>query len=364
MSSLAAIAGIGFIASFTLCGMIRRHLLARSLLDRPNARSLHTVPTPRGGGLGIVLVVLGGISVMVYAGRLDPMAAVALAGGGALVAWIGWLDDRRDLPVALRLGVHTVASVWLVCWLGGMPLLTVGAHRLSLGLAGGVLAVLATVWAINLYNFMDGIDGLAAGEAGWVGLVAALLLARSSPGLAGVSVLVSAAAAGFLPWNWALARTFMGDVGSGFLGFIFAGLAVASENAQALPALVWLLLLSVFFADSTITLVRRMVRGDRWYAPHTTHAYQRLVQAGWPHVGVTLAVMGLDVGLGAMAWRAAHDPELLVPFLAAASLSLCFLYLLVERRCPMPARHRSEPGQEAEVRRDIKTRAGGTDGPV
>jgi Fuc2NAc and GlcNAc transferase len=345
VSSLAAIAGIGFLASLVLSGATRRYLLARSLLDRPNARSLHTHPTPRGGGLAIVLIVLGGIAAAVRAGRLDPTAAMALAGGGALVAGIGWLDDRRDLPVLLRLGVHTVASVWAVWWLGGMPLLTVGNIRVPLGLPGGVLAVLATVWAINLYNFMDGIDGLAAGEAACVGLLAALLLAPRNPGLAGVSLLVAAAAAGFLPWNWAPARAFMGDVGSGFLGFMFAGLAVASENVQALPALVWLLLLSVFFADSTITLVRRMVRGDRWYAPHRTHAYQRLVEAGWSHSGVTLAVLGLDAGLGAVAWRAAQDPELLAPLLAATALALGVLYLVVESRCPMPASVRSEDEQ-------------------
>ena len=162
-------------------------------------------------------------------------------------------------------------------------------------------------------------------------------------------MLVAAAAAGFLPWNWAPARTFMGDVGSGFLGFMFAGLAVASENVQALPALVWLLLLSVFFADSTITLVRRMLRGDRWYAPHRTHAYQRLVQAGWSHSGVTLAVLGLDAGLGALAWRAAQAPEMLAPLLAATTLALGFLYLAVESRYPMPGRIRSQD-EEGPVR--------------
>jgi Fuc2NAc and GlcNAc transferase len=199
------------------------------------------------------------------------------------------------------------------------------------------LAVLGIVWATNLYNFMDGIDGLAGAEAASVGLLGAALLAPWNPSLAVVAALVAGSAAGFLPLNWAPARIFMGDVGSGFLGFLFAALAVASEHAGALPALIWLLLLGVFFADATITLLRRFVRGDRWYAPHRSHAYQRAVQGGWSHAGVSGAVLGLNAALGAMAWWITREPGLLLPMLAAAGVIMAILYLLLERWIPMPS---------------------------
>jgi Fuc2NAc and GlcNAc transferase len=217
-----------------------------------------------------------------------------------------------------------------------MPELTIGTDGFHLGAAGGAVAVLAVVWGINLYNFMDGIDGLAAGEAVSVGLAAAGLLAARNPPLAAVAVTVAGAAAGFLPWNWHRARIFMGDVGSGFMGFILATLALVSESSGAMPALVWLLLVGVFFADATITLVRRMLRRERWYAPHRVHAYQRAVQGGWSHARVTSFVLVLNGGLALLAWLCVRQPELVPRMLLVTGAGLGSVYLAVERWRPMP----------------------------
>lgn len=334
MTLYLQIAVAALAVTVVLTGLVRRYAVEQSLIDVPNERSSHSMPTPRGGGLAIVLVVIGGITLLATTGRLPQTTGMALAGGGALVASIGWLDDRRSVPAWMRFAVHALAAVWAVGWLGGMPFVTTGADRPYLGIGGSILAVSAVIWAINLYNFMDGIDGLAAVEAVTTGLLGAVLLDARSPGLAAVSVLVAATATGFLPWNWSPARIFMGDIGSGFLGFIFGALAAASETSQALPALMWVVLLGVFFADATITLVRRMARRERWYSAHRSHAYQRAAQSGWSHRRIALAVLGLNLALGLAARWAMGKPELLFPLLAAAGVVLGVIYLLVERRAP------------------------------
>jgi Fuc2NAc and GlcNAc transferase len=338
---LAIIGGCAFLASVMLTRAVLRYALAQSLLDLPNERSSHTQPTPRGGGLGMVLLVLGGLTILAATGVIDSATGVALVGGGGLVALVGWMDDRRHLPAGLRLLCQVGAASWAVAWLGGMPTLSVGTGSASLGIAGTVIATLAIIWAINFYNFMDGIDGLAAGEAASAGLAATILLASRSSPLAAASVIVAGAAAGFLLWNWERARIFMGDVGSGFLGFVFGTLALASENSGALPTLVWLLLVGVFFADATITLFRRIFRREPWYTAHRSHAYQRTVQAGWSHARVTLVVLILNLGLAALAWLATRSPELLPRMLLLAGVILSGVYLAVERWRPMAQWHGS-----------------------
>lgn len=338
MTALLAVLAGGMLASWLLTRAIRRYALARSVLDVPNQRSSHTVPTPRGGGLAIVAVVLAGTALAGAAGALSAAQALALGGGGAMVAAVGWLDDHRHVPAAWRFAVHIVASVWAVGWLGGMPQLELGALRLGLGAGGALLAVAALVWLTNLYNFMDGIDGIAGGEAVAVGGVGgALLWAAGERGLAAVALAAAAAAAGFLVWNWQPARIFMGDVGSGFLGFFFGALALASERAGGPPVLVWILLLGVFVVDATLTLFRRAARGERLHEAHRSHAYQRAVQSGWSHARVAGTVLLLDAllaALGAAAWlRTAWAPAC---FAAGAAL-LLLAYAGVERRRPMSA---------------------------
>lgn len=335
--ALLVIAAAAFVASALLTGAVRRYALARAMLDRPNERSSHRVPTPRGGGLAIALVTLGGALIAGLVGALAPRTAAALVGGGAAVAIVGWIDDARGVSAGVRAAVHAAAAAWAVACVGGLPTLAAGPATLQLGWAGSILAVVGIVWAVNFYNFMDGIDGIAGGEAVVVGVAGALLsLARGQGGLAAVSLAVAGAAAGFLVWNWPPARIFMGDVGSGLLGYLFAVVALASEAAGGAPLLLWLLVLGVFFFDATVTLVRRVARGERWYAAHATHAYQRAVQHGRTHAAVSSTVLALTAGLAAVALLALDRPALVLPALGGGFAALALVYAAVERARPMP----------------------------
>jgi glycosyltransferase WbpL len=329
--TLLVTGAVAFIGTIALTALVRRMVVAEALIDLPNERSSHSTPTPRGGGLAIVLVVLTGVVLLRSAGALPDPMAIAVLGGGAMVAVTGWLDDRRSLGVLVRLTAHLCAAAWALWWLGGMPELIVGREVAYLGLGGTLLAGATIVWATNITNFMDGIDGLAAAEVATVTLGACVLLAPGAPDIAALAALVGGAAAGFLPWNWRPARIFMGDVGSGFLGFVLAVLSVASERAHALPALAWLVLFGVFAFDATTTILRRAWRGERWYTAHRSHAYQRAVQAGYSHARVTAAVVVIDAGLFLLAALGAARPDLLLPAVAAATAACASAYLLVER---------------------------------
>ena len=213
----------------------------------------------------------------------------------------------------------------------------VGASAIHLGLCGGLVAVLAIVWSTNLFNFMDGIDGIAGVEATVVGTIAGTLLVRTAggTGLGFVALAVAGAAAGFLCWNWQPARIFMGDVGSSFLGFVFATLALASERARVLPALVWVILSAAFIVDATVTLLRRIHRGYVSEA-HRTHAYQRAVQSGWSHRNVASAVGVLGIVLGAVAVVATRQPRLLIAGVIVAVTLSAAAYMAVGMRVPFP----------------------------
>lgn len=322
-------------SSCVLTGAIRGYALRNKILDEPNARSLHTEPTPRGGGVAIVVALLASAAGLYFFGDLSPRVTVALF-GAVPVAWIGWLDDRRSVSPIVRGCVHVVSAAWAVYWLGGMSRIEVGGHVLTLGVAGSVLAVTGIVWATNLYNFMDGIDGIAASEAVTVGAIGSALLAwGGAPELATVALATSGASLGFLVWNWSPARIFMGDAGSGVLGFWFGVLAVGSGNAGATPPTLWGLIAGVFVVDATITLVRRASRRERVHVAHRSHAYQRLVQSGWPHWKVTIGVIVINLALGAVAALGQWDPRYELLALGVGFLALGGVYWAVERRKPM-----------------------------
>ncbi len=330
------VTGAAFAAACLGTGLARRYALANAVLDVPNARSSHRVPTPRGGGVAIVAAVLLLIGALVGLGLTPPAAAVALGGGGAAVALVGWLDDHGGVRAIYRAAVHFAAAAWALAWLGGLPTVAVGTEKVALGLAGALLAAVGIVWATNFYNFMDGIDGLAGGEAVTTGGAGgALLLAAGEPGLAAAAFALAGAGAGFLVWNWAPARIFMGDVGSGFLGFSFATLAVASERAGAVPLLVWVLLLGVFVFDATATLLRRAGGGERLHEAHRSHAYQRAVRAGLSHRRVCGTVIAMNLLLALLALVGWRYPVALFPALLTGFALVAVLYLRVERLHPM-----------------------------
>ena len=300
-----------FSASFALTIVLRRYALTRpKLVDMPNERSSHQIPTPRIGGVAIVLTFLAGLPILVSAGLVAPPTAFGLAGGGALVAAVGLLDDRGDVPARWRLLAHFASAAWVLAWLGGGPALQVFGHSVTFGLVDFVLYALYLVWLLNLYNFMDGVDGIAGVEATTVCLGATLVHGLAMPAGAGTAVplLLLSVVLGFLVWNFPPAKIFMGDVGSGFLGITLGALSI--DAAWRAPALFWswVILLGVFVVDATVTLFRRVSRGEKFYIAHRSHAYQYATRKLGSHGRVTVTVglinlfwllpLSLLVGLG------------------------------------------------------------------
>jgi Fuc2NAc and GlcNAc transferase len=323
----AAILLATFCASLLGSRVVWRYALQSKLLDVPNIRSSHVVPTPRGGGLAIALSFFAATSALTLLGLLDREAMLALAGGGA-IAWVGFLDDHSQVSAKWRFGVHLAAAIFAVAVLGAIRLavfrgLGAGAYWLS-----ALSTVFTLAWATNLFNFMDGIDGLAAGEAIFVSAGGSILNYASGgdAGLTAAMACLSAATLGFMLWNWPPARLFMGDVGSGFLGFTLAVLAFAMSQRGGVPIGAWAILGGVFLVDASVTLIRRMIRGDRWSEPHRTHAYQHLARRWHAHLPVTLLAAAINVAwLLPWAWYAAHYPERAVFCVVIALLPLLVL---------------------------------------
>ncbi|QIH09991.1 MULTISPECIES: glycosyltransferase family 4 protein [unclassified Pseudomonas] len=279
-----------------LTGVLRRYALAHSLIDTPNARSSHSIPTPRGGGVAIVVVFLLGLPVLALIGEVSWSSVWSLLGSGAAVAALGFLDDHGHIAARWRLLGHFVSAIWALLWIGGLPPLAVFGISLDLGWLGYALAAIYLVWMLNLYNFMDGIDGIASLEAICVCLGgAALYYLVGESASAILPMTLACAVLGFLFWNFPPARIFMGDAGSGFLGLTLGTLSL--QAAWTKPELLWswIILLGVFVVDATFTLLRRLLRGDKVYEAHRSHGYQYASRHFGKHLPVTLAVGVINI---------------------------------------------------------------------
>lgn len=294
MSWLIVAAGI---AAWLMTAALRRYALARSLLDIPNARSSHTLPTPRGGGLAFVAAFMVALLVLGWEGYIAFTELVGLLGAGGLVALIGFMDDHGHIAARWRLLGHFVAAGWGLIWLGGMPPIHFFGLSLAPAALGVMFALLYLVWLLNLYNFMDGIDGIASVQAICVCVGGSILYWASGHAQAAVVPMVMAATvAGFLIWNFPPAKIFMGDAGSGFLGIVIGLLALLAGWLNPLLFWGWLILLGVFVVDATYTLCRRLLRGEKVYQAHRSHAYQYASRHYGSHRTVTLAVAAINLG--------------------------------------------------------------------
>ncbi len=311
----------------------------RGMLDRPGQRRSHHVPTPRGGGIGIVvsmLVCLPGVSWSLREAGLSHALPGSLCVALALVALVGWWDDHRSLPVLPRLAAQLMAVVLFSTGL----LMTDGLDWWWLP-----LLLVAGVWSINLHNFMDGIDGLLAQQAIFVsGGLAALAWGAAQPVLALAIGCLAVSALGFWCFNRAPARIFMGDVGSGSVGlliFAFSAMLWKVERDLLWPALI---LSSTFVVDASLTLLTRMWQGRRWYAAHREHLYQWLARGGRTHARVGAAYLGWNVLVAApltwLAWRHLHV-ALTITMAAYLGAAVVWLYLKrrLLRRHPSKAPH-------------------------
>ena len=284
-------------ASFALTGWYRRLAMERSHFDVPNSRSSHTVATPRGGGVAIAVSTILGFLILGWAGYLVRVEQLGLCSAATLVALVGYLDDRRDVRPRWRLVGHfAAAAVLLVCFGGAPPVSTFGTV-LHLGWLGAALAGFYLVWMLNLTNFMDGIDGIAAVEAVTVCVCMAGIdrIVAPAADLWMPPLVLASGTLGFLIWNWPPAKIFMGDVGSGLLGFLLGALSL--QAAWVSPGLLWpwLIMLGVFVVDATVTLVRRFARGERVSEAHRSHAYQQQAIRLGAHRPVTIAVAVINL---------------------------------------------------------------------
>ncbi|HEU4813263.1 MAG TPA: lipopolysaccharide biosynthesis protein [Xanthomonadaceae bacterium] len=316
---------LGAVGAWIVRGYARR----RALFDQPGERRSHAVPTPRGGGAAIAAALL--VATAWLAWRM-PGYGPLLAGFGvglALVSLVGWIDDHRPLPAWTRLGVHVVAGA----------VFALGSWIQSGDGLAALVAFGATVALVNVWNFMDGIDGLASTQAILVALVLAML---AGPVGSALGIALVAATFGFLPWNFPRARLFLGDVGSGTLGFAIGGLVAMATAADPRALVLSLLPLSGFLVDTGLTLCRRMLNGERWWQAHVSHAFQHAARRHG-HVPVTLAFAAWTAAMVAMAWMfrdMAVTPLTIALLLSYASGSVA--WWLLRRSDGLPAMENKE----------------------
>lgn len=270
------------LVSVVLTGVIRSYALSRNVLDIPNQRSSHSIPTPRGGGLAIVLAFVLAMALLFFSDHANGDKFAALS-STLLVAGVGFYDDHAPVSARWRLLTHLLAALLALFFLQGFPVLLFPAPidwifkrgMLDLGWLGYVLGVLMLAWLLNLFNFMDGTDGIAASESVFVSAALAGYLYYLDDFLFGVAISLVAASIGFLVWNWPKARIFMGDVGSGFLGLLLGILILMAAQQAAVLLYCGLILFGIFIVDASYTLLYRFCSRQKWYEAHCSHAYQR-----------------------------------------------------------------------------------------
>ncbi len=328
--------GLG-LAAFVLAALLTRAMSRPGsrlvVLDHPNDRSLHEMPTPTGGGVGIGLAIFAaGLAAVV----LVPSSGHVLwiAPGALVIAAVSFVDDRRHLSVPARLLTQALVAGLLLA--GGLVVreLELPGLRWEAPLLVALTAsALYAVWSINLYNFMDGMDGFAAGMSiiGF-GTFALLATGGDHPLFVALCVSIAGAAGGFLPFNFPPARIFMGDVGSSLLGFLVAALSLWAAVDGIFPLWVAILVFSPFVVDATVTLVRRALSGHEIWRAHKTHYYQRLVQLGWGHRRTVIAQYLVMCACAVSALVAIHwDPARQWLLLAAWALAYTAAMVSISR---------------------------------
>jgi UDP-N-acetylmuramyl pentapeptide phosphotransferase/UDP-N-acetylglucosamine-1-phosphate transferase len=310
-----------FLFSVFTTGLVRKYSLRFSLIDIPNERSSHNRSTPRGGGLSIALSALLALGLMYYYRYVTLNMLLAIGGGGLIVAIVGWLDDHRHINPLIRGLIYTIASIWAI-------------YFLKMPIFDHIMAILGLVWLINLYNFMDGTDALAATQSICTGIFLGILFLLSGhQELAGLCFIIVAASGGFVCWNWPPAKIFMGDVGSCFLGFYFGCLGILGEKYDSVTILVWFILLAMFICDTTLTLIMRILKREKWYSAHRSHAYQRLVQMGVSHKELATGFLLINIILlWPLAYIAYHWQNLTWVISSGVALIICCLWMGIQLR--------------------------------
>ena len=279
-----------FILSLLLTYLIKNYAIKKSLIASVNERSSHSVPTPHGGGLAIAFTWFLGISYLFFTNAMNASLYYALL-LGLLLAIVSFVDDIRELSPKIRLLTQSVVAFGGLYILGGFETLHLLFFTIENPFVSNIFAFFMIIWFINLYNFLDGIDGYAGSEALFLALAAFALFGGEH------FLVLAASVLGFLLWNWHRAKIFMGDVGSTLLGYSVAIFTIYYANEASLDFWVWIILFSLFWFDATLTLFRRYKNGEKLSQAHRKHAYQRLTQSGWSHAKVTLYALLLNAVL-------------------------------------------------------------------
>jgi len=307
LGSIPAVALAAFL-SFLLTGIATWYAGRRGLLDHPGDRQSHTVATPRGGGVGLVAALL--IASLLFAGGNSPEFWVqCIMPAVVVLALTGWWDDHASLGAGFRFSIQLVVSFY-VLWFAANAGWVQGVIPM-------IMSVLFLIWMTNLYNFMDGSNGMAGLQGVFAASVLAVLFYLSGDHYFSLlALLLAACCVGFLPWNLGRARVFMGDVGSLALGFLFAVFLLYGTGTGAFDYPLALMVMLLFLTDATLTLLSRVIRGERWYNAHRQHLYQRLIADGWTHarvamlyqaINLTLVLPGIVIAVNfpALAWATA-----------------------------------------------------------
>lgn len=277
---------ISFLATFILINLTRKY----NVIDIPNDRSSHELPTPRGGGLAIVITWFSSITYLWIINYLTSNLYFALI-SGLFLAIVSILDDLMNIKPLIRFLIQLLTATSAIFFLKGFNLLIGVDYNNFLWLAFNFIIIISIVWFINLFNFLDGIDGYASIEA----ISVALILYFFTSNL--LLLIISASTIGFLIWNWPRAKIFMGDVGSTQLGFILVVLGIHFHNTEQFPIWFWLMITSVFWFDATLTLFRRWRNKEKLSQAHRKHAYQRIVQTGFSHLKTDMYLIVINICL-------------------------------------------------------------------
>ena len=288
LSSMAAVSIIAGVLSYLSCSVALRIAKRYGMIVQPGERQSHETATPTGGGLGLIFSVIVTSSVLHFFLPLPAFWWLYMLPGVVILSAAGWFDDRHHISSLVRLLIQLIVSLWLlssICFQN---------PAINAGLCAGIMV--AMIWLMNLYNFMDGSNGMAGFQGVFTGLVMAVLFIHGDQyAMAMLSLAVAAACAGFLPLNFPRARIFMGDVASVPLGFIFASMAVYGLHTAVISPALSVLIMSVFIVDATLTLLARVFAGERWYTAHNQHVYQRLIAEGWSHSRVLVIYQVINV---------------------------------------------------------------------
>jgi len=269
---------------------MRAYALKKNIIDNPNERSSHSVPTPRGGGVAVVCSYLLALAVLIFSQQLVAHTGLTLIIAGFIIALLGFLDDHGHINAIVRLAIHFLVAIGVVFSLGGFSEVTI-FNGFELGFVANIIAVLFLVWLLNLYNFMDGINGIASVEAITTTVSMAILYLLLYTSLnSDILWLLAVCVFGFLLWNFPKAKIFMGDACSGFLGLTLGILALIALKENLALFCAWIICLGVFVVDATYTLITRVVNGYKMYDAHRSHSYQILSRKWNSHTPVTLAV--------------------------------------------------------------------------